>query len=135
MSEEYTPTKLAKDTPEPKEFGAYLISLDSKPYILVHKLGSPVDSYWKDEEFEDSSWQEIAVRFDLDETATIQSLAAHDHEVAAKALIITNNDIDPHTASKRIVEAGNWLGDGYWSLGDLNNLLIGIAEQRYGERK
>ena len=62
-------------------------------------------------------------------------LAAHDREVAAKALVITNNDIDPHTASKRIVEAGNWIGDGYWSLGDLNNLLVGIAEQRYGEQK
>lgn len=92
QDQEYMPIKLNKDLPEPKESGAYLISLHSAPYILVHKFGGPVVFRWRNEVFETSSWREIAARFDPYETATIQSLAAHDCEVSAKALELTDGE-------------------------------------------
>ena len=89
MTQGYEPIELTDDMPEPKDEGTYfLFSQNLSSYLMpIFHDGD----YW---ELADStcSWSELIGGRNKQERITIQSLAAHDAQIRADALRLTDKE-------------------------------------------
>ncbi|GAA6124198.1 hypothetical protein BPY_23060 [Bifidobacterium psychraerophilum] len=93
MTQDYEPIEITESTPEPEEYGTFLVMSGTTVLYVASHMASPVDSYWTDAEGEDCHWSDI-LNDQAGRGTTIQSLAAHDAQIRAAALTLTDAELD-----------------------------------------
>ena len=89
MTQDYEPIEITESTPEPKENGIYLLTITQ----CGERYCVPVwrDELWRDIEG-DHTWSELVDSIKNTWNPTIQSLAAHDAQIRAEALTLTEEE-------------------------------------------
>jgi hypothetical protein len=82
MTQEYTPIELDENTPEPTADGIYLLTITMGDETRTYPT-TKEDDMWLTDDY--CTWKDLLSEMSQADRVTIQSLAAHDAQIRAKA--------------------------------------------------
>ncbi len=130
MTQDYEPIELTESTPEPKENGIYLLTITQ----CGERYCVPVwrDEIWRDIEG-DHMWSELVDSIKNTGNPTIQSLTAHDAQIRAEALTLTDKEADIAAEAIDDADDESWYYDDKQQV--IRDVLKSVASFRKGPKQ